>query len=311
MKEFDIFNFHSYLEENYYNPNKSCIPISHYPFPECVYAFGDLWFYTVGDVFYVLRILGFQLGYNGRYLYFIKVNEKICPAVTVGDEITDVHFEDSKRHIRMSFINSTGTKLSTFINVPVFSAVQPMIECKSIGCQTAYIKLNSFSNFDVDSISAAIKDSKYLFVDLRDNMGGSVNDMIKVLSLFSICDNCFKVRDSDGYVHAINITRSKLDLAKLEAINFQVNELTASSAEMFTISLRAMYPGRIYGERTTGKMVIQDFVRVSDSIVAVPIYRFVLPIFYGNNLVKIDAYNRIIPDVRECPLSIASTFSDF
>lgn len=299
------------MDNYYYNPNKVAFATENYTFPECVYAYCDLWFYTVGDVLYILRVLGFQIGYNGQCLYFINVNNRICPDVCKGDRIVDMYFDDSKNHVGISFINSVGTAIVTQINVPNFSTVQKPTEWKIIDSQTAYIKVFSFSNFDVQHISTIIESVKYLFIDLRDNMGGPINDMIKVLSLFSISDHIFSVEDSNGYIHSIKIKKSLLNLSNIKAINFRVNEFTASSAEMFVLTLRSLFPGRIYGDKTTGKLIVQDFVMVDNSMVAVPVYHFVLPVYINNDAVEIDTNNKIVPDVGECPEAVVSTFCDF
>ncbi len=38
-----------------------------------------------------LRIMGFQLDFDGNYLFFISTNELICPEVKIGDGIINIY----------------------------------------------------------------------------------------------------------------------------------------------------------------------------------------------------------------------------
>lgn len=77
---------------------------------------------------------------------------------------------------------------------------------------------------------------------------------------------------------------------------------------MFLIMLRAMYPGQILGEKTMGKAVLQDFVRVNDYHVAMPVYHFLSPEVRSGSAIVVDDNNRIIPDIQGFLLPTEDTF---
>ena len=318
MKIFQLNEFLDFVSLKYYNPEKDKINWKSCPFPACVYAFGDPWFYTVGDVFYSLRIMGFQIGFDGQHYYFIRVNPQICPVVHVGDRIIDIHYADgiaskaeSTKQIKIDFLDILGTPQTAFIPTPVVTMAQHSSEYKIIQPHIVHIKISSFSNLDIQQIEQYLTDAEYLFIDLRNNMGGSVNDMLKVLSIFSSCSHYFKTEDSEGYIHSIRIERSYLNLSKLRAVFFLVNGQTASSAEMFLTMLRAIYPGQVFGEKTMGKFVIQDFVQVNDFHVAMPVYHFQMPEIRSGSAVLIDDCSRVIPDLQGLSFPIEGAFTDF
>lgn len=304
MKTYRTNEFLNYISQKYYNPDKNKIAWEHYPFPACIYSFSDPWFYTVGDILYMLRIMGFQIGFREQHYYFVHTNPRICPSICVGDRLIDVHYsngtEKSKpfNQIEILFMNSTGTIQTVFIRKPHSTMTQRPANYKIICPHVVYIKIPTFSVLDVQQIGRHLKNVEYLFIDLQDNMGGSINDMLKVLSFFSNCSCCFNVEDSDECIHSVRIEPSYLNLSKLRTVVFQVNGKTASSAEMFLIMLRAIYPGRILGEKTMGKAVIQDFVRVNDYHIAMPVYHFQAPEIRGGSTTVVDDSNRIIPDIQ-------------
>ena len=95
-----------------------------------------------------------------------------------------------------------------------------------------------------------------------------------------------------------NIKYKKIDndkplFTRLREINYCVSNETASSAEMFIRILRQIYPGIVYGEKTLGKLFIQDVVMVENRIVAVPMYRFEYNI--GKKELNVD--DSIIPEL--------------
>lgn len=318
MKMFQLNEFLDFVSQKYYNPNKNKIEWRSCQFPACIYVFGDPWFYTVGDILYSLRIMGFQIGFDGQHYYFIRVNPKVCPEVHLGERIINIHFvnsitlkAESTKRIKIDILDTLGIPKTVFIQTPIVSIPQRSVKYKTIQPHMVQIKINSFSNLDLKKAEQYLANTEYLVVDLRDNMGGSVNDMLKVLSFFSNCSHYFTVEDSVGCIHSVKIERSPLNLSKLRAVFFQVNEQTASSAEMFLVMLRSVYPGQVIGEKTMGKFVIQDFVQVHDFHVAIPVYHFQIPEICGGSTVLIDNCSRIIPDVQGFSLPIESIYENF
>lgn len=315
MKTFQPNGFLDFVSQKYYNQNKDKINWRNYPFPAFIYAFGDPWFHTVGDVLYTLKVMGFQIGFDGQQYYFIRVNQELCPVVHVGDKIVDIHYDEGTfaktKQIKIGFLDAVNKDQTAYIHIPDITMASRPAEFKIVQPHMAYMKISSFSNLDKQQVEQHLANVEYLFIDLRDNMGGSINDMLKMLSVFSCCNHYFAVEDSDGRVHSMKIEQSYLNLSKLRAVFFQVNEQTASSAEMFLVMLRAIYPGLIFGEKTMGKSVIQDFVRVSDFHVAMPVYHFRMPEIRGGNVVLIDDCGRVVPDVKGRSIPIEKTFSGF
>lgn len=165
---------------------------------------------------------------------------------------------------------------------------------ESLNNDLFYIKINSFvENKTYKNFYSHIKQlqsSKGLIVDLRDNRGGSVDELIKLLEHFIPKGNILmKERKDDEIVDVISKGKRQIPIP----IVILVNKNTASAAEIFAISIRENLEDTIIiGENTFGKGIETNTIINRDGSAFMYISNYWdSPI--GNNISGIG----IIPDI--------------
>lgn len=305
MKHFNEYQFKEYLKEHYLNANSYII--SHAPDDPiaCVYYFLDPWFYTVNDILYSLHTMGYHIGYRNRNFYFINTNSKISTEIKDNDKLlnfclqtprTDMIEGDTRNKLILTIMNERTERRTITLGVPTCVNLCTKTIYREINNSTGCIKINTFSTIDRKVFSSFVAGKRKLIFDLRENMGGKINDMITLLELLCKGQQKLFVMGAKDVVHCKKITSAGTDLSDLNEIDFFVSTSTASSAEIFILMLRSMYSGEIYGDKTKGKLIIQDFVDVNGITVAVPLYRFILPKNFCDKPVCLDENSRIIPN---------------
>ena len=156
----------------------------------------------------------------------------------------------------------------------------------------ALIKIDSFIP---ENTSTLFKDeiAKYpsvdgIIIDLRNNSGGLLKNAIEIADMFLTAGKI---------VSTVNLTKTVNEFANSSQICdsnivILVNENTASASEIFTSALKENKRAIVLGERTFGKGLVQEIVKLpDDSALHVTIASYLTP--NGNNLNK----KGIIPDV--------------
>ena len=108
-----------------------------------------------------------------------------------------------------------------------------------------------------------LKKSKGIIIDLRDNSGGNVDEVIKILECFVPKGKILmKERRNDEIVEIVS--RRKEEIHDLPIV-ILVNEKTASAAEMLAISLKENIGNTtIIGENTLGKGITTNTIAYKD-----------------------------------------------
>lgn len=152
-----------------------------------------------------------------------------------------------------------------------------------------YYQITNFNNIDYKFLSKC--NNKNLYIDLRNNGGGSLQSMINVLNLFFMKnENMFMIGDKkNNYV--IKATTS--EIIKPLNIFLLVNEKTASSAEIFSLTLKRIFPVTVIGTETEGKWYLHKLIKHNDYYIKTPIYNYVSDDYSILNIGK-----GIIPDVK-------------
>lgn len=141
-----------------------------------------------------------------------------------------------------------------------------------------YMCITAFNEATVEQFSADLENLiaqniKGLIFDLRDNGGGTVDSVCKILdSLVGEC-TLMTVKYSDG-------TEKVVAKSDKEEINLPMavltNGSTASASELFAATIRDMNKGVLIGENTYGKGVMQRTYFLSDKSCV----RFTVGLFY-------------------------------
>lgn len=148
-----------------------------------------------------------------------------------------------------------------------------------------YIRIERFDTVSEGNMGTIR--NKMLIVDLRGNLGGDLNSMLRFLKKF-VCGTMFYLQHKEEKYAVISKERAVDRSNKLYII---VDEKTASSAEIFALVLREKIGATIIGEPTYGKWIVHRIIQTGNFFVKVPQYGFV-----SSNGMKFKNYEGIVPD---------------
>lgn len=150
-----------------------------------------------------------------------------------------------------------------------------------------HVGLVTIQNFDercADETIAAIKEllnqgADMLLFDVRNNPGGYVDELTKVLDYLLPEGNLIRTVGTDGSDETVT---SDADCVKVP-MAVLVNENTYSAAELFAVDLSEYGVARIFGQKTSGKGFFQQVFQFSDgSAAGISVGRYYTS--QGNNL---------------------------
>lgn len=150
-----------------------------------------------------------------------------------------------------------------------------------------HVGLVTIQNFDercADETIAAIKallnqGADMLLFDVRNNPGGYVDELTKVLDYLLPEGNLIRTVGTDGSDETVT---SDADCVKVP-MAVLVNENTYSAAELFAVDLSEYRVARIFGQKTSGKGFFQQVFQFSDgSAEGISVGRYYTS--QGNNL---------------------------
>lgn len=150
-----------------------------------------------------------------------------------------------------------------------------------------HVGLVTIQNFDercADETIAAIKallnqGADMLLFDVRNNPGGYVDELTKVLDYLLPEGNLIRTVGTDGSDETVT---SDADCVKFP-MAVLVNENTYSAAELFAVDLSEYGVARIFGQKTSGKGFFQQVFQFSDgSAAGISVGRYYTS--QGNNL---------------------------
>lgn len=149
-------------------------------------------------------------------------------------------------------------------------ASKQIIEIKRDGktLQVGLIELPSFysgATEDVRELLAELKqkDVEGVIIDLRNNGGGSLREVVRMVGLFMPMAPVVQIRMASGEVHVRGAT-SKGAFYK-GPLAVMVNRLSASASEIFAAAIQDYGRGLIVGSRTFGKGTVQVLLPLDSS----------------------------------------------
>lgn len=135
----------------------------------------------------------------------------------------------------------------------------PTVEYQLIGNSCGYLKIRNFSANTPSELDYAVRQAQNagatsLIFDLRDNAGGLLDSAITCIDLLAPAGPVAFAEARDG-------SRTELGVSNVSEVDLPmvciVNGSTASSAELFALSLREFGKAQLIGTRTYGKGTIQ------------------------------------------------------
>ena len=242
----------------------------------------DKWLYVFEDVFYKLHVMGYEVFFrNENWVVTDVINE--TSELKKGDIIVKINGNDPgecetpftvQGDMTVDIIRD-GEKKQIALHVPecTYTGTRPRLFDEFAPMPS--INLCSFSDVDRRELEEIVKEHSHLRIDLRYNMGGSINDMIEVLRIISNQDIEIIVVDAKGVYHRKKVKTA--GISNVRKVELLVSDKTASSAEIFVGYLSRICKAMIIGEETVGKFVVHQYIHSEIGEVAVPVYKVLVP----------------------------------
>ncbi|MEG0229352.1 MAG: S41 family peptidase [Oscillospiraceae bacterium] len=218
---------------------------------------------------------------SSGYLKVIDVQEN-SPAqasgIIVGDLIISVDgtavTKDNATQLIKSFKNKAGTSIEIIyrrdgVDTPV-TIIRKQFEVKTVFSElhekTGYIKITEFTaktenQFKMAVDELVVKGVTGFIFDVRDNEIGTIEYVSKVIDYLLPEGNIAIAEYKDGKTEVL--TKSSPSAIDLPMVVL-VNKNTKSAAELFAASIKDYQKGKIIGEVTAGKGVVQEMIKLKD-----------------------------------------------
>lgn len=298
MKRLTFNEFINYFNSNYIGTIGNMI--NYNSLINLILSSNDRWLYIFNTINYLFYILNLNIRYRDNEVYLENYKAfdelKLSKLNDNRDVVNEfaVKLYNIKR-VSIGF-NCKSKYYEDIIEVPVFNKKNEGIFIKKINKDILYIDINTFTNYNYQYLNHLININSILYIDLRHCYGGKINDMLNFLKIFS-CNKNISLRFIDSKDNIYNKQIFNKNKSMLREVNFIVGENTASSGEIFCLLLRENFPGKIYGNETYGKMIIQEVIEVENSFVSLPLYKILKPeLYYDNEIAKYNE-DKIIPDI--------------
>lgn len=120
---------------------------------------------------------------------------------------------------------------------------------------------NSYSQFKKNLSELEKEDIEALIIDLRNNNGGHLSEVTKILNLFLKKKRIiYQLQKDDNKIKYYSSGSKDIEYP----IVFISNEYTASASEVFIISLKENLNSKLVGKKTYGKGTVQEMVDLGD-----------------------------------------------
>lgn len=268
--------------------------------------------------------IGVQVSYDAETqgIYIITVfpdSPAMEAGLLVGDIIVQVEDVVCSEETYFKAVNAvkgeSGTEVTVKVkrgdNVKDVTMTRKKVENVSVFYRTiddtAVIEVLQFTQTTADDFRKALEQAKkdnvsYYVFDMRNNGGGDLNAIVKVLDMLLPKGTILTASDKNGTVVQ---TYSSTDKESLDApMAVLINGNTASAAELFTAALRDYDMAVTVGTTTYGKGEMQSLISLADgSGVRISTYFYNPPC--GVNYEGIG----IVPDIEiELPKELAEKY---
>lgn len=194
----------------------------------------------------------------------------------VGDQIVSVNDSNVQGEPATKVAAMIRAKTGTVISIAVARGAQIIevslrtkpvefktVEGSQIADGVAYLAISSFATGTSTELIRQLGEldsSRGVLIDLRDNPGGLLREMVKVAEQFISRGVIvsYKVNGEERVFTARNYQPNK------SPVVLMINRGTSSSAEILAAAFQERNRGVVIGERSYGKGSVQEFVTLSD-----------------------------------------------
>lgn len=194
----------------------------------------------------------------------IQVNDQIltingvsCEGIGLTEFLSYFHGDDGSQN-ELELIRD-GKKLN--VTVVMREVYSPYVYHEMLDGEIGYILISGFQGECVEEMETALEDLQgrgmtKLVLDLRDNLGGSLNSVNAIAELLLPADSVIttvRSRTDDEYVYRTKDEGISVPIVVL------VNNYSASASELLAGALRDNGVALLYGETTYGKGIVQTY----------------------------------------------------
>lgn len=192
--------------------------------------------------------------------------------------VNNVEFKNVKNKLFVDFIKgqeNSLVKLKIKRHNHIFtttlkrkSLVLPQVYAKKYA-NNLYVNISSFGENVYNEFKNATKElatnkKLHLIIDLRNNGGGSLSEVEKILSLFVKEKTPIVIKKAHNNKTIDYASKVDFDFSKVK-IKVLVNQNSASASEILTIVLKELKHAIVIGSQTYGKGSVQQLVPLNDN----------------------------------------------
>ncbi|MFA5623191.1 MAG: S41 family peptidase, partial [Candidatus Dojkabacteria bacterium] len=201
---------------------------------------------------------GFKAGIEPEDI-IISVNDIDIKGFT-SNKAADLMRGEPGTEVKLGIVREGETKVLYFDIIREMIIVNP-VEYEILKSKIGYIKIKEFNNHTLENILIALNEfninkvEKIIF-DLRNNPGGSLNEVINVLRFLVPRGPLVHIKYSDGEVKSY-YSYNDDEIFKIAVL---VNKGSASASEIFAGAIQDRGIGTIIGTTTFGKGTVQSII---------------------------------------------------
>ncbi len=192
-----------------------------------------------------------------------EINGAVFDNNTLSEFLSNVHAEDGAENY---FKILRGDEALEF-TIVAREVHTPSVSFRMLNGTIGYIHIQTFHGTCVDETKDAIDELKKegmtkLVLDLRDNLGGALNDAIDIADIFLPKNQIVTtLRTRNGDVTEYKTRNAGMDIETV----LLVNELSASASELVAGALKDYEAAYLIGTKTYGKGIVQTFYEVPET----------------------------------------------
>ena len=211
----------------------------------------------------------------------VKIGEKSTEGMGLDEAVNILRGEEGTEII-------LGIKRENVEEIFEISIIRDIIEVKAVKKEVmgknnnlAYIRITTFNVNTKPELEEALNEFKKdsdiqgIILDLRNNPGGLLDSAIEVASKFIKEGPIVHIKDRDGILATVKSKGNKYPEWPLFVL---VNEGSASASEIVAGAIQDSGRGKLLGEKTFGKGVVQQVFNLNDgSGIAITISEYFTP----------------------------------
>ncbi len=210
---------------------------------------------------------------GGAFDAGLQINDVIIEVE--GENIVGLNSDKVSEMIRGEEGTAVNIKVRRGEQVIPFTVERRRISTETVGYtieegNIGYIYISQFASSTVDSMKTVLEQMRLreinkLVIDVRDNPGGELNSVLKILALF-VPKNLVltKVEYNDERFSAEIKSTAKFTTKPRRDIVILANENSASAAELFAGAMQYHKLAKVVGIRTFGKGSMQTFMGLNN-----------------------------------------------